>query len=48
VFCEAAGAARGSGGPCGGVPVALALGLSAFVVRRVSREKRSSRGKIQG
>ncbi|MDI3283792.1 MopE-related protein [Polyangium sp. 15x6] len=47
VFCEAAGAGRGRR-TSGGVPFALVLGLSAFVVRRLSREKRSACGKIQG
>ncbi|HVK68174.1 MAG TPA: hypothetical protein VM694_27135, partial [Polyangium sp.] len=46
VFCEAAGAGRG--GRTGGVPFALVVGLSAFVVRRLSREKRRSRGEIEG
>ena len=43
VFCEASGV---RGRTNGGVPVALALGLSVFVVRRVSREKRRARGEI--
>ncbi|MDC3959529.1 MopE-related protein [Polyangium jinanense] len=47
VFCDAAGAGRGRR-MSGGVPFVLVLGLSAFVARRCSREKRSTRGKIRG
>jgi hypothetical protein len=47
VFCEVSGAGKGRT-TSGGVPFALVLGLTAFVARRLSREKRRSRGTIEG